>query len=133
MTEQRVQIALPIDTVHQAWSRYVGYGGFENQGETLTWTADDGSGISAEFASEAPEVTTIVANRVVPSDPNAPEADLSAFMSGFVSYVNSAFAELHKEQGDESGRELSGPDGTSHIEELPRRLGTDHAADPSDS
>lgn len=126
MTEHRVQIALPVHAVHQAWRRYVGYGGSENDGDNLTWSADDGSGLIANFTSEGPEVTTLTTARGGSSDAVGTDADLSDFVEGFVSYINSAYDELHEDPGEQAGNAPVGPDGTAHMAEQPRRLGTDN-------
>ena len=130
MTEHQIQIALPVHTVHQAWRRYVGYVGTDNEDTgddaTITWRADDGSGLTATFASVGPEATVVSAARnggrdaapapAVPNLADVGEVDqnLGEFLGGFLEYAKSAFMELNVDPGASSGTGLSGPDGTSH-------------------
>lgn len=143
MNEHQVQIALPIHTVHQAWRRYVGYVGTDAEadgdGSTVTWRADDGSGLSADFVSDGPDATVVRASRrggpdaapasAVPALEDVGEHDqnLGEFLDGFLEYAKSAFMELDVEPGAAAGDGLAGPDGTSHTHGEPTSLGTDQA------
>jgi hypothetical protein len=125
MTDHEARIALPIAAVHQAWRRYVGYGGEDAEHDGgRTWSAVDGSGLRAEFVSEAPELTRVSTHRDRLPDavPEAGAQTLSEFVEGFVAYLESAFDELERHPGARSGTGLAGPDGTSHTHDGPRQL-----------
>jgi len=133
MTEYQVHIPLPRDRVHEAWRRYVGFGGTESDEPDLAWQADDGSGLAATFTVEGQGGTLLSATRAQGSDA-VPDAvadiapqTLAEFVEGFVAYVNAAFAELDRSPGATEGGALAGPDGTAHMSERPRSLGTDNS------
>ena len=116
MTDHQVRIALPVNAVRQAWRRYVGYGGTDNEGEEFTWHADDGSGLTATFLADGDEATVLTTHRSHGPDalPDAAHEGLVAFVDGFVDYVNAAHDEVRREPGATTGSGLAGPDGTSH-------------------
>lgn len=127
MSEHKVRIALPIAAVHQAWRRYVGYGGIDSAELDPTWESDDGSGLSATFTSEGPSQTTLITRREAELD-SGREQDIQSlreFVGGFVAYVSATYDELDAEPGYTVGSSPVGPDGTAHMDKQPKGLGTD--------
>src|SRR4051794_27632665 len=95
-TDHEVHIALPVATVHRAWNRYVGYGKSTSGDGEATWRAGDGSGLTASFASDGDNETTLVARRTMGSRGISRNAEfgLGVFVEGFVEYLHAAYTDL---------------------------------------
>ena len=122
MSDQEVQIPLPITTVRKAWLRYIGAGTFTGDAGNEGWRSDDGRDLTATFTSEDAALTTLAVH-----GPDAAEGvkGPAELVEGFVAYVDAVHHELDAPPASTVGTAPVGPDGTPHMPDQPAGLGTD--------